>query len=643
MLKSALFLLLFFPLVVYSQDIPPLERLVSLELTNKKLSDVLDEIEKQANVSFSYNSNLVEAEKLVSIRSRNRPVREVLKKLLGDGIELKSKKNYIILTRAPVEKKAVVSGYVQTPEGKPVEGATVYDNNTLASANTNRYGYYEMKIERNYSTQLKVSKRDYHDTLAPLTPHGGELRNIVIQSEKQDTTWRGRLGAWSDSTIVFFGKLGQELRIDSLFPEPDSLKRAQRDSIRDIRMQQFSDSTKARWSDFKQWLLADSIRMTNVDDTIYRRSQISFLPYIGTNRKMSGQCINDFSFNVLGGYSLGSRVMELGAFANIDRGNVSGIQMAGFTNVVGGNVSGLQMAGYFNLNKGNTAGAQFSGFSNINLGTTSGLQASGFSNVNLGKSDGIILAGFSNVCLQDANGLLMSGFANVVKGKTDGAQIAGFANFATGEVKGLQIAGFMNTAKSVKGSQIGFLNFADTLTGVPIGFLSFVKKGYCDLELSASDAFYANASLRTGVRKFYNILNVGIKPSTLDKPVWTYGYGLGTSPRLTDYLYLNIDLTANHVVSNVYRRDPIVQEITYKMNSYEVLNLDNQLYLGAEIRLHKKVGLTGGVLIHGWLTEKDYIYSSIRENNVNSYIENTNWGNVNMKMWWGWKVGVRLF
>lgn len=645
MFRLVAFLFFTVPLMAFSQEIPPLERLITLHIENKKIEFVLDEIEKQANLAFSYNSNLIDANKLVSVIARNRPVREVLNKLLGNEINLKSKKNYIIMTRTTVEKKAVVSGYVQTPQGKPVAGATVYDNNTLASANTDKYGYYEMKIERNYTTQLKVEKKDFRDTLIPLTPHGGELRNIVIESEKPDTTWRGKLEAWSDSTMVFFGKINLEFDIDSIFPKQDSLQRAKRDSIREQRVQEFTDSTKARWNDFKQWLLADSIRMRNVNDTIYRRSQISFLPYVGTNRKMSGQCINDFSFNILGGYSLGTRVLELGAFANIDRGNVSGLQMAGFGNVVGGNVSGLQMAGHFNFNRGNTAGLQMSGFSNVNLGSTSGIQLAGFSNVNAGKSDGIMASGFTNVCLKDADGLLMSGFANVVRGKTDGIQLAGFGNFTMGDVHGAQIAGFMNCASHVKGVQLGLINFADSVSGVPVGFLSFVRKGYCDMELSANDVFYSNVSLRTGVRAFYNILQVGIKPATIEKPVWTYGYGIGTSPKLTNYLYLNFDLVANHVVqpSAIFRKDEVIEEITYKANPYEVLNLDNQFYAGVEIRLHKKIGITGGVVVHGWLTDNRYVYSSIRETNAGSYFENTNWGDVNMKMWWGWKVGVRLF
>ncbi len=625
-------LLSFFLLPVFGQHTPVLERTVTLQLENKKMIDVLDEMERQASFSFSYNANLVDENRLVSVRANKRPIREVLKKLFDESVQVRERKNYLILSKAqPSEKKVVVGGYVQTPDGRPVKGATVYDENTLASANTNQYGYYEMKIERSNSQLLRVSKDEFHDTIAPLKPHGGALQNIILQPEKQDTTWRGRLNAWSDSTAVFFGKLTNEIHLDSLFPERrDSVERAMRDSIRSVRQRNFLDSAKAGWSDFKQWILADSIRNENVRDTIYRRAQLSLLPYIGTNRKMSPYCVNDFSFNLLGGYNRGSRMLELGAFANIDRESVGGVQLAGFANIVGGNVSGFQAAGFANVNKGNTTGAQLAGFTNVNLG----------------KTEGLVLSGFSNVFLGDAHGVFASGFANVVRGNANGLQMAGFANIAAQNLEGLQVSGFLNCAKNMHGSQIGIINISDSLSGVAIGIFNFVRKGYHTLELSANDIFYANASLRSGVRSFYTMINAGVKPNrTLSNgnPMWTVGYGAGTSPRITKWLYLNLDLMANYVVMDVHKPSPIDVTFIERVKPFEYLSLDNQFYLGAEVRVSKRFGITGGAVLHGWLTEKKYVYQNFFNDTQPTFVENTNMDNLNLKMWWGWKVGLRIF
>ena len=80
----------------------------------------------------------------------------------------------------------------------------------------------------------------------------------------------------------------------------------------------------------------------NISDTLYRDIQISLLPFVGSNNGLSGNTINNYSINMLGGYSLGTRQIELGFFFNIDRGDVSWLQIGGVGNLVGRNVYGVQ-------------------------------------------------------------------------------------------------------------------------------------------------------------------------------------------------------------------------------------------------------------------------------------------------------------
>ncbi len=75
-------------------------------------------------------------------------------------------------------------------------------------------------------------------------------------------------------------------------------------------------------------------------------------------------------------------------------------------------------------------------------------------------------------------------------------------------------------------------------------------KGYHQIEVSADEIFYTNLAFRTGVRQFYNIFTFGAKPNTFEKDetFWSFGYGIGTAPRLTNWLSLNVDVTANQVL-----------------------------------------------------------------------------------------------
>jgi len=590
-ITALLFLSSSFNILAQSKVEPLLEQKITLAAEQKPLLEVMELLEKKAGISFSYSSGLIDEKKRVSVRAANRPLREILNKLFGPSIRFKERKGYIILSKVlDEEKKVIVAGYVETPDGTPVESATVYDNNSLVSANTNKYGYFELKIEKRHPINLQVSKRDYFDTIPPLVNGSGALQNVVI------TPNTSVFKSLSDSLKSTWTHVKMELSSDSLFPKKDSSELAQRDSLRKVRVDAINDSLSQQWSRFKDIFLADSIRMQNVTDTIFRDVQFSFVPYISTNRKMGANCINRFSLNAIAGYSMGTDGFELGGFANINRYDMKGAQIGGFANLVGRNVHGLQIGGFSNIVKGEVKGVQIGGFSNINLSQTRGLQ--------------------------------IGGFSNVVKSNMKGIQIAGFSNVVIGEMDGIQIAGFVNYATSVKGLMIAPFNLADTLKGIPIGFLSFVKSGYKTWEVSTNDVHTANVSFRTGVRGFYNILSAGMSFDNLNSPLWSYGYGIGTSPRLTENIYLNLDLVSIHVNSGRFNTN---------------LSLDNQFYLGAEWQISKNFGIATGAILHVYLSEIDEPLIDLFAGSTPRYISDETYGETRLQMWAGWKVALRFF
>ncbi|MEJ0055140.1 MAG: hypothetical protein WDN75_05465 [Bacteroidota bacterium] len=172
-----------------------------------------------------------------------------------------------------------------------------------------------------------------------------------------------------------------------------------------------------------------------------------------------------------------------------------------------------------------------------------------------------------------------------------GSQIAGFSNVSLKHISGSQISAFFNYGKNVNGTQIGLFNVADSLGGAPIGLVSFVKSGYHKLEISADEVFYTNVAFRTGVRKFYNVLLAGIKPENLgdDANVWTFGYGIGTSRRLSRTLDLNLDLTSQQVNKGSFTSE---------------LSLLNKVHIGVDFKLAGKFSIYGGATVNGYLTNR---------------------------------------
>jgi hypothetical protein len=189
----------------------------------------------------------------------------------------------------------------------------------------------------------------------------------------------------------------------------------------------------------------------------------------------------------------------------------------------------------------------------------------------------------------------------------------------------------LNYARNVDGAQIGLINIADSVKGIQFGLFSFFAKGYHKIEVSADEIFYSNIAFRTGAQHFYNIFTVGAKPHSFkeEQTQWTFGYGVGTSPKLTRWLSVNVDLTANQVVEG---------------NSIEALNLLNKLYLGFEIEPIRKLALTAGVTLNGYVTDANYtLYPELFTDFTPEIIYDRTYSNdYNLKMWWGAKVGLRF-
>ncbi|HYG18002.1 MAG TPA: STN and carboxypeptidase regulatory-like domain-containing protein [Ohtaekwangia sp.] len=583
---------------------PLLERNVTLTLEREPLENALKKIGKEGGFNFSYNPAVVKVDKLLTYNFANKTIREILDEIFQGTVHYRVRGKYVILTRAENsssrENKAL-SGYViDEATGKRLSQVSIYDPVSLASAVTDEYGYFRIELPETPKDSLKlaVRKSNYTDTLVAVTPDKGRLLRIGITTDK--------LGVIADS-------LGS-------------------------KMKRFFRSTKS--------LTTQAINFENIEDTLYRDIQFSVVPFVSTNHNLSGHVINDYSVNLFGGYSLGIEKLEFGGLFNTVRGHVNGIQIAGLFNAVGGDVRAIQLAGLVNANRGIATGAQLAGAVNfywrtshtvglaglVNYHQTDsrGVRVAGLGNATIGKHEGPQVAGLFNFSTGDAGPANIAGLLNFTAGNMRGAQVAGLVNFTAGNLRGSQV-GLLNYSRRIRGTQVGFINFADTISGVPVGFLSIVGKGYHSIEVSADEIFYTNVAFRTGVRKFYNILTAGAKPSTFagDETSWIFGYGIGSSPKLTRWLYLNVDLTASQVVQG---------------NSIEAINMINKLYLGFEIKPTAGLAVIFGATLNGNVTKADYDqYPELFTDYTPSIIYERTYSNeTHLKMWWGGKIGLRF-
>lgn len=588
----------------YARQVAPLDRIVSVKLTNERLADVLTAIGQKATITFSYSAGLFDPDRRIDLVAINKPVRQILDQLFRGSLRYKVRQNYVILQKGdPEPQHLFISGYIIDKQTNAFLGqASVFDRITLASAVTNPSGYFRLKLPaKSTSAVLQISKQNYlSETMTVKSRHEEPLSIALTPLPPQVTI--EPVATTTPKEVEVTKPEPQEVVITP--PSVDTTTTLRRNR------KQF-DLEKV-----KKWLLSAKqfVHDQNVQDTLHRTAQFSILPFVGTNHLLSGQVINDFSFNLIAGYSRGVNAFEAGGFANLVLEHVSGVQVSGAVNLVGGRLDGLQFAGFSNHVFGKSHGYQFAGAVNTYWTDASGAQFAGFANFNV----------------QNFSGLQVAGTANVTLGKKHGWQVAGLMNIAN-ELEGVQIAPLNIAQKVRKGRQLGVVNFADSSAKAPIGLFSYVRKnGYRRLEIGYNELTQANLTFKTGMRRFYNIFTGGVTPQdSLKNWVWSYGYGIGTALKLDrrERSLLNLDATFNLL----------------SVGQVPQFNQHTRFQLSFEQRLGSKLTLALGPSFNMLATRPESAaYLQVSKKIIHAVLFDepffTNW---NVKGWVGYQVGIR--
>jgi hypothetical protein len=407
-----------------AQAIEVLERKIAVNFNQILLKDALIEVAEKGHFEWSYNANIIDGNKKITLKAADWTVRETLLALLGEEYQLKANGNYLIIKK--VKKKSnELSGYIKDPKtGKRVEGVTIFDKKTLRATTTDSNGYYRLKVKKN--AEVVVAKLNFKDTILLVSPQTPRFVKLDLE----------------------------EMPITTNEPNTDFELRMQRMGF---ALNRFFNASLDKWHSL------------NIRDSLTRNWQISLVPLVGTNHTLSSKVTNNFSLNIIAGYSRGVEKLEIAGFGNFTQKYNKGVQIGGAFNLNNGINYGLQLAGAYN-HAVILRGLQVAGMINYTQNSKSGMgQIAGAINYTENGKIGFQIAGFINKA-DSIQVLQMAGFINSTD-KMKGIQIAGFANHAH-EVKGLQLAGFANHATKVRGVQIGIFNSAKECDCWQIGLLN---------------------------------------------------------------------------------------------------------------------------------------------------------------------------
>ncbi|TKT88066.1 carboxypeptidase-like regulatory domain-containing protein [Dyadobacter frigoris] len=377
---------------------------ISVSVRNQPVAQVLKLIEEQGKFAFSYNSDIVPGDSLVSVSVKSVSVKRVLEIMLQGKYLLREKGNYIIIQRAPKEKYYHITGQVLDFETKKeVDYASVYSKQQLVSDLTDDAGLFKLRFhDRTFPYTLTFSKIGYADT------------SIVVNSE-------------TDSGIKVF-----------IYPKAIDL-----DTLV-ITNSEKSHFWLARLL-VSSRLRAQSRNLSNF--FIALPFQASLTPGLSTHGRLSPQITNKFSLNIYGGYTAGVNGVEIGGLFNISKKDARYLQMATTFNAVAGNFKGLQIVGIYNQIMDSLSGVQLSGAGGFVHGLVKGVQISGAGNFARGGIHGAQISSLGNISGKNMRGL----------------QVAAVFNYAK-NLKGVQI-GMVNLSDTSSGYSIGFLNIVKKGSG----------------------------------------------------------------------------------------------------------------------------------------------------------------------------------
>ncbi len=513
-------LCLFLLLIVGSFTLPAqsnhLDKKVSFSADNWPLHKVFTQMELTADFYFSFDSELINSDTAVSITVENTTVSEVLKRILPSSLEFKSVGNHVVIF-TPLPKKPeeiILKGYIIDGRSKQkLAYATLYAPQQNVMVASNAEGYYEMILPINDQKMgLTLNKKGYRQEVIYINENSNNELDLSILKLEEPLV------------------LNSKNAIDQPFDDRPIVKLWVPDKV-----------------------IESSDNLTVFDKIPF---QFSLVPGISTAGLLNSSSVNSVSFNLLAGYSKGTQGVEIGGLFNLNKTSVEGVQIAGLVNMAGGKIKGAQVAGLVNYVGDSVTGVQVAGLHNSSTGYFEGAQIAGITNFHEGDFLGAQIAGIGNFSNNSVYGGQISGIINRVKDTVEAqisgiinmadystnAQISGIANICFTQNNGAQISSY-NRAKNNNGYQIGFINRADSSTGVPIGFISFVKYGYHVLEVSANDLLIPTVGFKTGVKRFYNIIELGANANYLQA-----SYGVGTIVPLANRFDLSLDVIGSAVL-----------------------------------------------------------------------------------------------
>ena len=135
------------PVRVFAQQDHPLDKKIALKADNERLEDVLNELAKGGYFTFSYKSDILKKDRLITLTIKESTLREALELILGKAYDYLESDDYVII-RPKVAKANTL--YVE-----PV-AAMKMKKSALAAKRSTSYGHQDSLDTRDSRKLVKL-------------------------------------------------------------------------------------------------------------------------------------------------------------------------------------------------------------------------------------------------------------------------------------------------------------------------------------------------------------------------------------------------------------------------------------------------------------------------------------------------------
>ena len=172
----------------YAADSYAQKALISIDVHNQRVEDVLREIEEQSDFDFFFNNKHVDLNRRVSVSADKSNIFSVLKEIFsGTNVKYSVLDKKIILSveaQSPQqEQKITVSGTILDAQGEPIIGASVLEKGVQGNGTiTDIDGIFKLSVSSS-KAQLEVSYIGYQSQTVAVQP--GRNMKITLQEDSK--------------------------------------------------------------------------------------------------------------------------------------------------------------------------------------------------------------------------------------------------------------------------------------------------------------------------------------------------------------------------------------------------------------------------------------------------------------------------